>query len=205
MRVLAGLFENTKKLFYVVQQNFLASGAPNFGPSPQASNLLAKLVVAERTPGSGTCHRHLRKAWLLTPYEGNVILGVQAGVMPTHQVLGRRFRASSARKLKRPSNACLPPCGCTLMFPVLWSIDIGGLRAAIFAGSCGHSKAEVGRNRKSRFLRDLVRATSANGSQCRLLEKGPNTPAHDPPRKHGLGKTKPSPRKPKPKRRIATT
>ena len=51
-------------------------------------------------------------------------------------------------------------------------------------GGCGEAiycregkKVEVGRNRKSRFLRDLVRATSANGSQCRLLEKGPTTPA----------------------------
>ena len=37
-------------------------------------------------------------------------------------------------------------------------------------------KAGRGRNRKCRFLRDPVSATSANGSQCRLLEKGPTMP-----------------------------
>ena len=44
---------------------------------------------------------------------------------------------------------------------------------------CTMPNGGQGRNRKSRFLRDLVRATSADGSQCRLLEKGPTTPAHD--------------------------
>ena len=38
----------------------------------------------------------------------------------------------------------------------------------------------LGRNRKCRSLRDLVRVTSAPGSECRLLEKGPTTAALDP-------------------------